>query len=167
MRKLLTSSVTSVSLLALSVALAPSTALAQAAETPPGTPQSSTQDDDPSAAPAEDQDADATAAEVATPQETGSGDNEIVVTGSRIARPEFSAPNPVQSYSAETIEQSGQTNLTDFLQNSPQLLTSTDNQDVAGSALPNAQFTGVNLLNLRALGTQRTLVLVDGRRHVA
>ena len=167
MRTLLTSSVASVSLLALSTALAPSLAWAQTTTAPPGAPESSQQDDDPSATPAAEQDPAATAEESAAPLDTGSGDNAIVVTGSRIARPEFSFPNPVQSYTSETIEQSGQTNLTDFLANSPQLLSSTDNQDVAGSNLPNAQFTGVNLLNLRSLGTQRTLVLVDGRRHIA
>ena len=40
---------------------------------------------------------------------------DIVVTGSRIARPEYAFPNPVQSFTAESIEQSGNTNLTDFL----------------------------------------------------
>jgi iron complex outermembrane recepter protein len=98
---------------------------------------------------------------------SGAGEGEIVVTGSRIARsPEFAFPNPVQSFSAESLEQSGQTNLTDFLTESPALLGSTTSQDTAGS---NAGFqeAGLNLLNLRNLGSDRTLVLVDGRRHVA
>lgn len=93
---------------------------------------------------------------------------EIVVTGSRIARPELSLPNPVQVVSAETIEQSGKTNLTEFLIDNPALLGSQSNVDVAGSALTGgAQNVGVNLLDLRNLGANRTLVLVDGRRHVA
>jgi iron complex outermembrane receptor protein len=92
---------------------------------------------------------------------------DIVVTGSRVARTELSLPNPVQVISQETIEQSGKTNLTDFLVNSPALLGSQNNILAAGSNLSNAQNTGVNLLNLRNLGTSRTLVLVDGRRHVA
>jgi outer membrane receptor protein involved in Fe transport len=93
---------------------------------------------------------------------------EVVVTGSRIARPELSLPNPVQVLSAETIEQSGKTNLTDFLVNSPALIGSQTNTVAAGSNLTGgAQNVGVNLLNLRNLGTSRTLVLVDGRRHVA
>lgn len=92
---------------------------------------------------------------------------EIVVTGSRIARPELSLPNPVQVLSAETIEQSGKTNLTDFLINSPALLGSQSSIFSAGSNLSSAQAVGINLLNLRNLGTGRTLVLVDGRRHVA
>jgi iron complex outermembrane receptor protein len=95
------------------------------------------------------------------------GKPDIVVTGSRIARPEFSRPNPIQSFNAETIKDVGATNITEFLQRSPALLGSLKSSDTAGSNLPSAQLTGVNELNLRNLGTQRTLVLVDGRRHIA
>jgi outer membrane receptor protein involved in Fe transport len=92
----------------------------------------------------------------------------IVVTGTRIATPAgFDNPNPVVSVTAENIEQSGQVNITEFLAQSPALLGSRRAIDSAGSNLPNGQLTGVNLLNLRNLGTARTLVLVDGRRHVA
>lgn len=92
----------------------------------------------------------------------------VVITGSRIARPELSLPNPVQVIDEQTIEQSGKTNLTDFLLDTPALLGSQSNVDVAGSALTGgAQNVGVNFLDLRNLGAARTLVLVDGRRHVA
>lgn len=91
----------------------------------------------------------------------------IVVTGSRIRSTEFTQPNPVQTITAATIESSGQTNLTEFLQDNPALLGSTRSIDNAGSNLPNAQAVGANFLNLRNLGSDRTLVLVDGRRHVA
>ena len=91
----------------------------------------------------------------------------IVVTGSRIARPEFSRPNPIQSFTAESIKEVGATNITDYLVRSPALLGSTTSLSTAGSNLTSAQLTGVNELNLRNLGTQRTLVLVDGRRHIA
>jgi outer membrane receptor protein involved in Fe transport len=94
-------------------------------------------------------------------------DDVIVVTGSRIRSPEFSQSNPVQALTSAQIEQSGQVNLTQFLANSPSLLGSTRSIDNAGSNLPNAQATGANFLNLRNLGSDRTLVLVDGRRHVA
>lgn len=141
--------------------------MAQSTTPPPGSPESSQQDDDPTASPDEDSDTDATAAEVAAPLETGSGENDIVVTGSRIARPEFSFPNPIQAYTAESIQQAGTTNLTDFLLDSPALRGSTDNIDVAGSNLPNATYVGINLLDLRNLGEERTLVLVNGRRHIA
>lgn len=90
----------------------------------------------------------------------------IVVTGSRIARPEADSPNPVTSISSETIRQSGLTNLTDLLVQNPALLGSSTTADAGGST---ALFggVGVNLLNLRNLGTERTLVLVNGRRHIS
>jgi iron complex outermembrane recepter protein len=91
----------------------------------------------------------------------------IVVTGSRIARPEYSLPNPVVSLGSENIEQSGETNLTEFLVEQPALIGSQTNTLSAGSNLLNAQQVGSNFLDLRNLGEDRTLVLVDGRRHVA
>ncbi|RYD30328.1 MAG: TonB-dependent receptor [Sphingomonadales bacterium] len=91
----------------------------------------------------------------------------IVVTGSRIARPEISAPNPIVSFSSATIEQSGRVNLTDFLVQNPALLGSLTSADQSGSNTTGYGATGTNLLDLRNLGTDRTLVLVDGRRHVA
>lgn len=93
-------------------------------------------------------------------------DEEIVVTGSRIARPDFAAPNPVKTITAEDIEQSGETNLLEFLQHVPALVGSWDSGFTAGSA-GFIGSTGLQLLNLRNLGVERTLVLVDGRRHVA
>ena len=91
----------------------------------------------------------------------------IIVTGSRIARTEFAFPNPIQTVTADSIEQAGNVNITDYLVESPALLGSRSNVNVAGSNLPNAGLVGVNNLNLRNLGVNRTLVLVDGRRHVA
>lgn len=92
---------------------------------------------------------------------------DIVVTGSRIrVTPGFDTPNPVVSIGAETIQASGTTNLTDFLTGYPALQGSSTSADNSGSGA-GIGFTGLNLLNLRNLGTERTLVLVDGRRHVA
>jgi outer membrane receptor protein involved in Fe transport len=110
-------------------------------------------------------DAAATADEVATPLETGDGNNELVVTGSRIARPEFSFPNPITSFTSESLQQSGDTDITDFLTDTAALQGSLTGELNAGS---NGFFqsAGLNLLNLRNLGTDRTLVLVNGRRHV-
>lgn len=105
------------------------------------------------------------AEDVATPTQQPS-DDIVVITGSRIARPETSSPNPVTSFSAATLEQSGRTNLTDFLVQNPALIGSTTSADQSGST-GGFGATGTNLLNLRNLGTDRTLVLVDGRRHVA
>lgn len=89
----------------------------------------------------------------------------IVVTGSRISQPEFELSSPVASADAETIQRSGITNITEFVQDMPALLNSFDSYDSADTE--NGGTQGLNLLNLRNLGTARTLVLVDGRRHVA
>jgi outer membrane receptor protein involved in Fe transport len=100
--------------------------------------------------------------------DTAAGEDEvIIVTGSRIARPELALPNPVVAIGAENIQESGKTNLTDFLADQPALIGSQVSTLSAGSNLLNAQQVGVNFLNLRNLGVNRTLVLVDGRRHVA
>ena len=95
---------------------------------------------------------------------------EVVVTGSRIARPEFAAPNPITSFNAAAIQESGDTNITNFLERVPALTGSRDfTQTSGGNAVYSQPFgaAGLNELNLRNLGTNRTLVLVDGRRHVA
>jgi outer membrane receptor protein involved in Fe transport len=112
----------------------------------------------------------ALAQETAPPQEEASAPDDsetIIVTGSRIARPEFSNPNPIQVLDAANIEQTGKTNLTEVLADSPALLGSTRSIDTAGSELTSAKEVGVNFLNLRNLGSSRTLVLVDGQRHVS
>jgi outer membrane receptor protein involved in Fe transport len=93
-------------------------------------------------------------------------EDNIVITGSRIRRPDFQAPNPVISLDSETLQASGTTNLTDFLTGYPALVGSSTSADNSGSGA-GIGYTGLNLLNMRNLGTARTLVLVDGRRHVA
>ncbi len=107
-------------------------------------------------------------ASAASPAEADAG--EIVVTGSRIARSEFAAPNPITSFNAAAIEQSGNTNITTFLERVPALTGSRDStQTSGGNALGVNPLgaAGLNELNLRNLGVNRTLVLVNGRRHVA
>jgi outer membrane receptor protein involved in Fe transport len=93
-------------------------------------------------------------------------DETIVVTGTRILKPDFDQPNPIVSVDSESIQLSGTTNLTDYLTDQPALVGSLDSTQTSGSA-GFIGSTGLNLLNLRNLGTERTLVLVDGRRHVA
>jgi outer membrane receptor protein involved in Fe transport len=99
----------------------------------------------------------------ATESESGEA---IVVTGSRIAQPSSGTANPVTVVTARDIADSGTTNLTDFLTTIPALHNSADSFETSGNRA-GIGFTGLNLLNLRNLGTQRTLVLIDGRRQVA
>lgn len=88
----------------------------------------------------------------------------IVVTGSRIARdPNLVSPAPVQSVDREDIALSGEVNVIDVVSQLPALIGSDNtaaNQNLAGSA-------GAGILNLRNLGSGRTLTLINGRRHVA
>lgn len=89
----------------------------------------------------------------------------IIVTGSRIARPETANANPVVSLSADRLQESGTTNVTQYLKTIPALVGSSGGYDNSGSRA-GIGYTGLNLLNLRNLGYDRTLVLIDGRRHV-
>lgn len=91
---------------------------------------------------------------------------EVVVTGTRIRQNEQGFANPVTTLSSESILQSGKTDLGDFLSQTPALVGSITGDLTAGSN-PGFGEVGLNLLDLRHLGVDRTLVLVDGRRHVA
>ena len=93
-----------------------------------------------------------------------SGDTLITVTGSRIARPDYNATSPIVSVDAAVIEQSSAVNLEANLNKLPQFspaLTQFDTADIQ----PNANSTpGVSTISLRQLGSNRNLVLLDGRR---
>ncbi len=90
---------------------------------------------------------------------------EVIVTGSRIARDaNLTGALPVQTISAEDIRASGEFSISDVVNDVPALLQSvTSEQSIDAAA---AFSDGANVLNLRGLGPERTLVLVDGRRHV-
>ncbi|MEG3176085.1 TonB-dependent receptor [Sphingomonas sp. RB3P16] len=104
-----------------------------------------------------------TAPEAATDQQDRSQDESIVVTGSRIRSPNLVSDVPVTSISGESMLANGQTNIGSVLNDLPQLASSFSQQN-PGSGIG---IGGLNLLDLRSLGTSRTLVLVNGRRHVA
>lgn len=85
----------------------------------------------------------------------------IIVTGSRIRRTGADSPTPTTVVSSETIRMSGVTEIADLMNEIPSLFISQNNQtsNQSGNA-------GLNALDLRGLGTERTLVLVNGRRRV-
>ena len=88
---------------------------------------------------------------------------EIIVTGSRIARdPNLSAPVPVQYITGDEISTSGEFSLVDVVNDIPALVGSTSSEQSIDSGFA----LGTNVLNLRGLGSNRTLVLIDGRRSV-
>jgi outer membrane receptor protein involved in Fe transport len=86
----------------------------------------------------------------------------ITVTGTRIRRPNLESPVPITSMSAEELPEQGQASIGDALNDLPSL-RSTFSQQNSGASIGTA---GENFLDLRGLGTTRTLVLVNGRRHV-
>jgi len=88
---------------------------------------------------------------------------EVVVTGSRIKRDPVTAPTPLIQIQSEAILRSGLGSVIDVLADVPALSGSQVQEDTTGSLL---NLGGLSLLNLRDLGTGRTLTLVDGRRHV-
>ena len=88
---------------------------------------------------------------------------EVVVTGSRIARDSnLAGALPVQTLTADDILSSGEFSLSDVVNDVPALLGSLTQEQ----SVDRAGGIGSNRLNLRNLGQNRTLVLVDGRRHV-
>ena len=86
----------------------------------------------------------------------------IVVTGSRIRRPNLESPVPITSLSAEELTMTGEVNVGDRLNDLP-ALRSTFSQSNSTRFIGTA---GVNELDLRGLGDSRTLVLVNGKRHI-
>ena len=90
---------------------------------------------------------------------------EVVVTGSRIVRDGYTAPTPVSVVGAAEIKALAPANLADFVNTLPSIAGST----TPASSSPNLSqgLAGVNAINLRNLGVNRTLVLVDGQRSVA
>ncbi|TFI59006.1 TonB-dependent receptor [Sphingomonas parva] len=93
----------------------------------------------------------------------GEDQGSIVVTGSRIVRPEVSASVPVAVLSDEGIQASGAANLQDALSELPSVGQNISRTSTNFSTTANGQAS----VNLRNLGSARTLVLVDGRRFVA
>ncbi len=86
----------------------------------------------------------------------------IVVTGTRISRPTLSSPVPLTSVTADELTSTGDVSLGDALNDLPSL-RSTYSQ---GNSTRFIGTAGLNLLDLRGLGVSRTLVLVNGRRHI-
>lgn len=92
--------------------------------------------------------------------------DDVVVTGSRVVRNGFQSPIPLTILSADEIQkQSPSNNIADFINQQPALAGSTRPSN-SRLNLSSGQ-AGINALNLRNLGENRTLVLIDGRRSVA
>ena len=96
------------------------------------------------------------------------GSNTILVTGSRIARRDYTATSPIVTVDAALLEQSSSINLEANLNKLPQLapaLTQFGPPEGRGDINSTATNTpGATTVSLRQLGSNRNLVLMDGRR---
>ncbi len=82
---------------------------------------------------------------------------DIVITGSRIPQPNLTSASPVTVLNSQDIKLQGTTRTEDLINSLPQSFAA------QGSNISNGS-TGTASVNLRGLGSQRTLVLVNGRR---
>jgi outer membrane receptor protein involved in Fe transport len=128
-------------LLAIALALPPAAAMAQEAEGGAETVGPAPSEGAPAAA-----------------NETASGEA-IVVTGSRITSGGFTAPTPTSVIGSEQINAVAPTRIDDALRLVPAFTTT-------GSGVARAISSSTVTADLRGIGPQRTLLLVDGRRHV-
>ncbi|HET7711339.1 MAG TPA: TonB-dependent receptor [Thermoanaerobaculia bacterium] len=85
---------------------------------------------------------------------------EVTVTGTLIPRPTIEAMSPVSTLEVEDLQAQGTTRLEDFLTNLPQVFAA-QNSTISNGA------SGTATVDLRNLGSARTLVLIDGKRMPA
>jgi iron complex outermembrane receptor protein len=131
---------------AFSAALIPSAAGAQPAQQPPQSPADPAEDAAATTTPAEDQAA------------TATQDADIVITGSLIQRPNNVSVSPIVTVSADALKQSGAVDLEATLNQLPGFTP-------AGGAGTGGQGGGGRAsVNLHGLGSNRNLVLLDGKR---
>jgi iron complex outermembrane recepter protein len=90
-------------------------------------------------------------------QDASDSMDEVVVTGSRIVSPNLQSISPITAIGADELNIAGKTRIEDVLNQLPQAFAA------QGSNISNAS-DGTASVDLRGLGSQRTLVLVNGRR---
>jgi iron complex outermembrane receptor protein len=93
-----------------------------------------------------------------------SSPNTIVVTGTRIRQPEFTSPDPVSRIDPAIAQREGKIDIADTLQSSPIAAGSVQITSALSSNLVTNGGPGSETIDLRGLGPNRTLVLLNGRR---
>ncbi|HEX8900199.1 TonB-dependent receptor [Vitreimonas sp.] len=91
------------------------------------------------------------------------GEEILVVTGTRIPRSNLNTAIPTQVLGADDIQASGETDLGEILTQIPGV----DFSLSAESTHTSTQNAGLSVINLRNLGANRTLTLIDGRRAIS
>jgi iron complex outermembrane recepter protein len=107
----------------------------------------------------------ASSAMAAAPESSEEALQEVVVTGSRIVRRDYSSPSPVVTVGSDTLQNSADISVDQALSKLTQFNAGSNqfNQSFNVQALP-SQSPGAATVNLRGLGSNRNLVLIDGRR---
>jgi iron complex outermembrane receptor protein len=107
-----------------------------------------------------------------TPNAPGSAETtelpEVVVTGSRIARQDFTSLSPIVTVDTGAIQNRSEPGIVNALQDLPQFNVAGNSNNLSAASNPFPSATGAApgaaTVNLRGLGTNRTLVMLDGRR---
>jgi iron complex outermembrane recepter protein len=97
------------------------------------------------------------AQEAPAPTEAAAPVEEVVVTGSRLSTPNETSISPITTVSAVDLQQTGLTRVEDVLNNLPMVFAGMNSTTSNGA-------DGTATVDLRGLGNQRTLVLVNGLR---
>jgi iron complex outermembrane receptor protein len=95
--------------------------------------------------------------------QTPSKTEEVVVTGSRVKRTNLESTSPVVTVTSADIQAKGLTNTADVINQLPEAGVATQSNVSSNFSDDEA---GLQVVNLRNLGSDRTLVLIDGRRTV-
>lgn len=102
----------------------------------------------------------------ATPSNAPAEDGEIVVTGSRIATAGYRQPTPVTVVNEAQIERDAKVSIGDTIRELPSVGSSGSPNNGVGANNIVGGVTGLDTVNLRQLGVNRTLVLLDSQRVV-
>ena len=92
-----------------------------------------------------------------------SAPEEITVTGSRIVRRDLDAASPIMTIDTQRLENSSTISIESVLNQMPQFVPEGTQFD-SGNTASGAATLGIASVNLRGIGANRTLVLIDGRR---
>lgn len=92
---------------------------------------------------------------------------DIVVTGSRLTISGYRQPTPVTVVDTEKLNRDSHTDISGAIAQLPSAGAMSSPNTSNGSQSVSAGSAGLSLVNLRSLGSERTLVLLDGKRVVA
>ena len=109
-------------------------------------------------------------AQAASAQDVAQADSSTVesvqVTGTRIVRDGYSAPTPVTVIGTDAINAEAPSNIADYLNSTIPAIVNSETASNSSGSLSNG-LAGINAINLRGLGVNRTLILLDGHRTPA